>query len=700
MMQRFWALVEREFLEWRLLILGALLIGFCPPLAPWIPGFQHHDPEDIQQLFLVLSALPFIALAVVLTGGSLLSHDLAEKRLGFFVARPFSDAQLWLGKVVGALTVLILCTLFLTAPTLWIQRDAIFRGLEGLASSKVVPLVTISSPFSHLFVHARADLPYMFSPWWIPGILALVLLLAMLVVHWLAITLRARTPLVWVDLLGAGAVTAILWTTFDRLDSAAAMGPLVWLERGLLAPLAMIFLVAGIVQVRWGRTDLERSHRALALGLWPPLLTVAVLAWAWAGWVLSPSINDLEGSLTVKTAPQGPWTVIGGRGAGRAGGHVAFLFDPDTGRSHRLGGQDPVNLWSRFSQDGKRFVWPRCDRLRPIDCELWSMELGSGPLEPRALGISLDSQFAALALSPTGQRLTLRQNKQLTVHDLDTQRLLTSSRAPEYLEMLEMPDEDTVRYWAGLDTESGWHTEHFQVRLDAPRSTHISTVPFALRHQNQCRGEGFDHLLVESYYPVAFSLVHAPTGEVLASYRKPKPVQWRCLGDGRVVLVFLTDGSIVLRVLGRDGSEIGHSSLGPTAYLNLGAEHRPGALLMTVSHQETRTSRLFEITVGDTPSMDGTLSANGTQSANGIQPADGTPSADETPSAPDARLLATVEGDQYPLVPALMHRNGHSVHGIGVGAPATRLFFVREGRTLLRLDPVTERLEPVFDPDR
>jgi hypothetical protein len=308
------ATAAREVSE-RVTLLGlAAALALVPFVAPWA-GLGDRP---------LLGAFVFVVMVVaaaLLTGSSVIARDLAEGRLGFFLARPQPWWSIWGGKM-------------LAATVLTFAAGAIILLPAALAGYWQPPG----------------------GGWWLailaPGLLALIGL-----AHALAVAYRARTPWFALDLamivgLGAATVTTarelMRWGAWLDLDT---MSVLLWL-------LAAGFVVAGAVQVAQGGADIRRGHRVLSLVVWS-LVTPSVAGFvAWAAWVQRPTPADLGTVVAAWPAPEGPWIAAAGRARWPRPASLmpTLLVDEATGRFIRTGPAFSVR-GPVFSEDGTRAAW-------------------------------------------------------------------------------------------------------------------------------------------------------------------------------------------------------------------------------------------------------------------------------------------------------------------------------------------------------
>jgi hypothetical protein len=394
-MRGFVAVFGREIAERRLLFLIGL-VGFVPvPVsftAPALPADQRGAAA------LLVSGIVSAVLALGL-GASVLARDLAERRLGFYFARPLSSWAIWAGKLGAALALSLGVGLLFLLPFLLFERAA-WRDLA-------------SGDWRQVLVAA--------------AVVAILVLVADVV----ALMVRTRSAWLAFDLVAAGAVGLLGWDAALRLLRAAMTGVpgKALLPPALLwsAPLALLaVLAASATQVVCGRTDPRRGHRFLSLTLWSLLLAGALGLVGYSRWLVAATPADLLAVDAVFPAAAGNAVLVQGPAAHRGDFHPLFLLDTASDRFHRL---FPFPHWGtvHVSADGRRAVW-----LEPQDLEgrapavLVRLDLTRPEARPVHTPLTFAHSFASLALSPDGQRLAIAQGGRLIVEEIDTARLLAS----------------------------------------------------------------------------------------------------------------------------------------------------------------------------------------------------------------------------------------------------------------------------------
>jgi hypothetical protein len=403
----------REIRERRFLLLTALLLGILPfgwGLVPSLPAPDALDARILTGLLLGLAFPSGVALAV---GASVVSREMAERRLGFYFARPISAFSLWSGKFLGAVVLVLLSVLLVAGPV----AAASGAAAEFLAGRVPFPLLVLA-----------------------PG-----LFLFIAVAHVFASGYRSRSPFFILDVglaLGACGTVGAVMSTMAYAGAADVFGrALPW----LVGVLAAALLLAPAVQLGVGRVDARRGSRALSMAVW--VLTGAVLVgfFLWSRSVLNVTPQEAGGvGYGVWAAPtRGSAVLFTGaareRGSevlpGHPGGYLpGFVMDGASGAYARFSAQRmtvPV-----FTSDGRRAFWvapppepfhadgpalvvARFEGGRPTVSEVELSDVGDDAL--------------AIAIDGIGSRIVLAGPSWVALADASTARILARAQAPRVI---------------------------------------------------------------------------------------------------------------------------------------------------------------------------------------------------------------------------------------------------------------------------
>ncbi len=587
-MRGFAAVFSREIFERRLLGAVALALGLVAVVLPLVPGLLPGGlsvPEIQGGLAFGCALLLTVILALAL-GGSVISADLVERRLGFYFARPLAGWAVWAGKISAALALVLGAGLLVVIPALAVGGSINLNGVWGLGEYSVTgPSLVLT---------------------WVGG-----LLLLLFAAHAVSVVVRARSVWVLLDIGALALVAGLVWGALRRLQTEGVafrltywsgregqLGILAWMEGGLVVVLLLALVVAGALQVVRGRTDVRRSHRILSQALWGALLTAAILFMGLASWILAAGPDDLLGVTHVSASPTGRWIAFSGPAAWRPGYDPSFLYDVDTGRSIRarfglISLNDGTAGWVSFSADGRWAVWLEYEGTPRGRVVLYRLDLSRPGARPERTSISFPAIPRRVALSPDGRRIAvLHSDRRLTVEEIGGRQLAAVRSDGSGLPLLAFAGPDRVRIFDNLFTYDAFHAmpgedsstapDIFELDLTAnpPRIVSTGTVPRVRQVRELTLSPNACHALQRSRDTL--QVFDARSGEVLA-----------VLGDGKARGFFLTDGRIALveRVAG--GQEL--RLLSPDGRSELWRLLFPGARTLIVADQRAGASGLLRV---------------------------------------------------------------------------------------------------------
>ena len=462
--------------------------------------------------------------AAVLTGSSVIARDLAERRIGFFLARPLPWWSIWGGKA--------LATLVLTFTT-----GAIVLGPAA----------------------ASGDWRFPAAGWWtailVPGLLALIGGAHALAVAyrgrsgWFAADLAITVTLGWIV---AGTYRALLRSGVDAYNVDYASAAL-WV-------VALAVTLASAAQVARGGTDIRRAHRILSLVIWS-ILVPAVLGYAtWGAWVRRPSPADLASIVSAQAAPGTTWITVAGRvhWPRPASLMTTMMVDPRTGRFLRVAAatstRGPVFL------DGTHAVWI-ADAWSDTP-RLFVADLGSN--HPAATRMPLPippGPVYGLALSPDKRNVAVVQAERSTVFAIGSEQplVVAPARLPGLRQAPFFSADGRAHVLVGPNDRTGPGVLDVLV-LDptSRRSTVTGHVP-TRGNAIECWGPGAERVAIVQRLDLrpSVTLHDGTTGALLATL-VPEGSAVRAsvtfLRDGRVAVVE-AGRETRLRVFTRDGAE-------------------------------------------------------------------------------------------------------------------------------------------------
>lgn len=385
-------IASRELRDKSRLFITALALAAIPFLVSVLPFVRHKGNPSVIAILGGMAAFSMAIGTAAVLGATAIGRELSENRLSFYFSRPISPVAIWIGKTAASLITSLVCFGIIAFPAMLYARSA-WSQTWTVGSNSVV-LLTVAGTIVLFFVmHAASSMA------------------------------RSRSALVALDfalIITAGIAVAMIlrplnWAHATELRNAVAAGI------GIAS--LIVFAVAPVRQLAAGRTDRKRSHVALSKVLWPAIAVVLLLAAAFVAWIVMASPSDLTGEVSAAQSPATGWMVVSGRPQLRGDYYASFLIDPK-GESRRMG---PLWWGADFSRDGRTLAF-----AKPIDSpgnrnyELSTLDLIRDEAEPVATGITFSS--GDFVLSDDGRRLALREDENLSIHDLKEKKLLFSGR--------------------------------------------------------------------------------------------------------------------------------------------------------------------------------------------------------------------------------------------------------------------------------
>jgi hypothetical protein len=397
------AIARREFTDRWLLVPFGLFVGVWPIAIASTLGRENPPlPRPEEPLAVVISTIYWVIFGVVaagVVGFSIGGRDLAERRLGFFFARPVSWATTAAGQSLAAATLLSLSILAAMLPL-----TLSLLGVEGRRGA-------VLEWGRHV---AEAPLQFLLrGPVVTLAVLALVVAAG---AGLFGIAFRVRSRWLALDLAGLLAVVALALHLAARLEAESAFFRFTPGFVALTCGSAALALAGGLASaLARGRGDAQRAHRAFSLATWPVLALFAALGlWrveaALLGDPAAPSIRSVA-------SPDGRWEWRVSEKASWLWGRTVFLVRTDGGAAHRIG-SDWLTT-AVFSEDSRRIAWTG-NSLQGEGHSVVVLELGPGA--PRTLLTFPGSQRsfgAVLAFTPAGDRLVHVDGDRIRLRKLD-----------------------------------------------------------------------------------------------------------------------------------------------------------------------------------------------------------------------------------------------------------------------------------------
>lgn len=572
-MRGFAAVFGREVSEWwKSLAIASLALGVVAAMLPLAVSRLGMAVSDVRSGTAFLLALLLSATLAVILGGTVLSSDLAEKRLGFYFTRPLPGWALWTGKIAAAAVLAFGGGFLVLVPSLLLGDGPDLRG----GWEVVAPLNLGGFGWTLLF-----------------GFFLLYLLLA---AHAVSVILRSRSPWIGLDIAALGCVLALFGVARERLLLAgfSEVSRVLATDVVLFLLTGPILFAAGAVQVLQGRTDIRRAHRFLSGTLWGLLLVLMLLFEVSSRWIVHASPEDLEATFYVTAPREGSWLAFTGPARHRPGYLPSFLYDVASGRFERVRFGVTYHwgpsLAVSFSADGRRAVWMEfLDRPLHSPMVVWYQDLGRPGAQPVRTNILFEGSVPpnALAVSPDGSRCVTLHKQRIVVTEVETGRILASVPQP-----LDSPfyrfrfvGSGRVRLYVsdGLLGVSSRVSEIHIYEVDVATGSVSPTgrVPSVSGYQGWSVGPAGDRGILRGRKELRFH--DARTGELLA--------EWD--GGGRRFASFLRDGR--LAVVRSDSAGMELHILAPDGKSELQRFHFPGSRRLAIADQPA-TDRLRIVT--------------------------------------------------------------------------------------------------------
>ena len=550
------AILARELVARRDLLLVAVAAAVIASAMPLMPGLQGYTSEDVRTVSSNGLAVALGWGLSILLGATILGRDLSENRLGFFFARPVSGLAVWWGRVLAVLILIWTVEAIVLLPSLYGGGIYVFASWHGAGWPAVL------------------------------GYLAMPVLL-LLLAHAVSVMVRARTAWLFLDLAGCIVAGVAGWLTVRPFLWMYAQTALWVVGGGLFAALVIALVVGGAAGLVVGRTELRRTHGALSVALWGTLgLGVTVVA-VYSGWLRNIEPDEFGRVDVMSIAPTGGWVEI----RGRAPGHFdvtrrCLVATTDDRWLSLTGGWRGYSREVVFSIDGSTAVWLGAGSVEGHRA-LWWADLESE--SPKASSTTMVFPAdAVIDLSPDGRRVAVLEKHMLSVYEIGQEQLLTAARLPEDLRkatpFFHLPGSVRLYAWSG-DSGGG-----------AIQIAEVDAVTGGIERLGGIEGvpkeswTAFDARLrymalttrVGDFETPTRLLYDARSGELL----RPLEGFSGFLDDGRILSRREAGGDLWLAVESLDGSERVDHNLGPDTDFWSGVEAMPGHLLILRSAED------------------------------------------------------------------------------------------------------------------
>jgi hypothetical protein len=560
------AIAAREVRELRMVFVGAAIIGVLP-LAPFIwpagPAGVHARAVGAA----IFGAIVACGLASVV-GTTILGRDLADRRLGFYFARPVSGFGIWAGKVAGGAAVVGAGLLLATLP------GALAAGGAGRLSTEIF----ISSTWPNLG-DAFIGLAVLYSLSIGAGII-----------------LRSRSGLAGIDLLACAAATffsarilrwLVLSEVIEESHSAAEMA---------VAVLAAAVVVASAAAIAGGRVDRRRVHAIFSAVLWSLMAVAIAVTGGLVLWIRSASPASIETISYLAAAPRNGWIDIAGCTRNRFGYAANFLLDADSGRFLRLGAGQLGARNLSFSADGRRAAWWEPESGGQFSgAHLAMLDLTSRDSQARQTKISRQDLWARLVLDEDGSRVAVLGYDQISIYEIGSDRLLAAVRIPgRGLDIVRafFQAPSTFRFVTHPWPEYGEPEKMLEVMdfdLTLRKLVRRASWPVLSKFPLVLVSPSQDRLLITGSMEQSLRLVDLDLGMELSRIPNDPGRRFsvRFLDDGRFAALGVAGGATTLRVFTVGGVELPAIPLGKSKVAILGDESAPGILIAALGNSSS-----------------------------------------------------------------------------------------------------------------
>ncbi|MGZ8798141.1 MAG: ABC transporter permease, partial [Thermoanaerobaculia bacterium] len=396
-MTRAMAIAAREIREHKFAFLMAALSALLQFVVVLLPGTKQTDPRTLIVITSMVVAIGVTLGLAVILGGSIVSRELAERRLSFYLSKPVSAAAIWFGKLTGALVIIGVGLAIIVVPSFVIAHSAWTPAWN-------VPV--------ELFVAA------------VFGAAVALLLIS----HALSTMVRSRSPLIALDFALLAVTILAVWLLVRPLLESFALGVAQTVMVAIVAAVVVAIAAAGAWQISRGRTDIKRRHREFSRFFWTSMAVVIAIAGAYVGWVFSAGPADLVNRVVLGNT-RGDWMIVTGADFRRGDYRPTFLVNLENGKSMRF----PSTRWmtGEFTRRGDAVV-----AVAPLSD--WGRMMNRGELHvqtldaPRArTGTGIETMYwSRKVVSDDLRRVAILSSDLLSVYDLQSNALLGSVRIP------------------------------------------------------------------------------------------------------------------------------------------------------------------------------------------------------------------------------------------------------------------------------
>ena len=552
-MNAVFAIMAREVMARRELLLLAVALAVSVSLLPFLPSIENYEATDVRTAGCSAVALALGWFLALLLGATVFGNDLSEGRLGFFFARPVGGLAVWWGRILAVLTLIWVVELIILLPSFYGGWNIISTSREGLL---------------------LAAFGYLVMP-------SLLLLLA----HAVSIMVRARDAWLFLDLAGVVVFAIIAWFSLLPFLFMFPQTALWVIGGGLIAALLFALSVGGAIGVAVGRVDLRRTHGALSLALWATLAVCLAGITAYSSWLRDFGPPDFDDIDVLTVAPDGRWVEVLGGAPRRLEVRRRCLVSTIDNRWIPL----PAHSWVYspevvYSRDGSTALWLGAgfgDEPRV----LWWADLGRQDPSARSTKLVVAPE-AVFTLSPDGARMAILENGTISVFERDDERLMTAVRLPEDLHraVVIFSSRDRLRLFSRLGDHDGHSLFIANADVTTGKVIHTGEIERLPKESWFVVDADVEYLVMwtramAGQIPVK-SVYDAANGDFIANRADTRFQNF--LSDGRLVDLDVDDGGQArLVVESVDEGDRLVQDLGNAKDLRLSGEALPGAVAVS-----------------------------------------------------------------------------------------------------------------------
>ncbi|MFY9223911.1 MAG: hypothetical protein WAQ98_14670 [Blastocatellia bacterium] len=384
---------------------AALVIGLFPALFPAFSKFgAPFTSNDVGIATFAVTLCVIFAFSLLL-GESILGRELANRQMSFYFSRPLSGTSLYIGKILGALSITSISVMLTTLPSLIFFSS---QSHQFFAPSAIEAYVILA--IFCLGIGTTAGIIFRSKSLW---------LIADLVF----------TPVALV--LGAFAFFVIFIAYF----SPGYVSPNYSKTLAAYLPfgLGLLLLAVNGFAFSFGRSNIKQIHKSLSISFWSVIMTLIVGGYGFSQWIVSAAPDNLTNVSYIETNSKGSWVTFHGAGWGRGNYTSSYLLNVKTGNYHQLDNFSASFYGMVFSADGNKAVWLESKAgvygLLYDKFSIVKADLSTDKIKPVYTDINVSS-FGQIELSDDGSRLAFIRDNLITVFDLNTDKELTTVHIP------------------------------------------------------------------------------------------------------------------------------------------------------------------------------------------------------------------------------------------------------------------------------